>query len=146
MFDRETAAKYFVVAWVKNWRMQTYLSAIGAFNVVQFEELHDLYPWLPTQKDLHFYLKNREIRQWVSRSMKVISDKMWDTEDNVKRLALAKRIELWNSDSTKHTTQERLDMQERRISMRKNMQSGKEHTVSMSIMRKGYGTDWKVCK
>ena len=146
MFDREKAAKYFVVAWVKNWRMRTYLDAIGALGVVCFENLHDVYPWLPAQKDLHFYIKNMEIRPWMSRSMKTLSDKMWDTDDNAKRLALAGQIERWNADSTKETTQHRLDKNERRSTMRRSMQSCREHIASMSLMRQGYGTDWKVCK
>lgn len=145
MFDKEKAAKYFVVAWVKNWRMMTYLGAIEALGT-RFEELHDIYPWLPPKQDLHFYIKNAEVRPWMSRSMKVISDKMWDTDDNVKRLALAKHIELWNADKTSETTQHKKDAYQRRQAITKLRQSGQEYTVSVALMRKGRGTDWNTVK
>ena len=145
MFDKEKAAKYFVVAWVKNWNMWTYLTAIGAFNN-DFELIHDIYPWMPSKDEMFFLYKNQDIRAWAARSMKPISDKLWDTEDNLKKLSLAKHIEAWISDKTSASTQHKKDVNERNKDLRKNMQSGFEHKVSVQTMRNGYKTNWNVCK
>ena len=143
-FDKEKAAQYFIVAWVKNWSIQTYLSAIGIHDM-DYAKIYDLYPWMPDEKNKHYYFKN-EIRPWCALAMSEINNKLWDTNDNAKRLALAKRIENWDSSGVKPTTRHVKDTQEHKKDMRETRQSGLAHKVSMETMRRGGGHHWNVVK
>jgi len=142
-FSKDKAAQYYIVAWVKDWRIQTYMQAIGAEGL-PYAEIHTLYPWLPTQKDSHMYFKNCLIRAWTSKAMKVINDKLWDTDDNKKRLQLAKHVELWDSTGVKAGTIHQQDVNERRLALAHNRQSGMGHKVSVSLMRKA--NNWGTVK
>lgn len=144
-FDRKKAAEYFIVAWVKDWRMHTYLEAIGAKNV-NFDDVHDLYPWMPAQDNLNRLLKNSAIKPWVAYSMKVINDKLFDAKDNKARLALAKHIENWNSVGAKAGTIHKQYLNERRQGMIHYQQKALEHKVSVELMRRGSGNHWNVVK
>lgn len=141
-FDKKKAAEFFIVAWVKDWRMKTYLQAIGFDG--NFEDVHEIYPWMPDQR--HFYIKDQLIRAWTGMAMRAINDKLWDTEDNKKRLALAMQIENWDSDKVSKKTSERQDANQRRSYLMKNRQSGIQHKLSVETMRRGSGHHWGVVK
>jgi hypothetical protein len=144
-FDREKAAQYFVVAWVKNWKLYTYVAAIGISDL-RFEEMHDVYPWLPEGRDVHYMIKNIDVRAWCARAMKEINDKLWDTDDNKKRLALAKRIEHWDATGTKELSRYTKDLKEHVTDMQKARASGLAHKMSVDLMRRGNGHHWSVVK
>ena len=78
--------------------------------------------------------------------MSEINNKLWDINDNAKRLALAKRIENWDSSGVKPTTRHIKDTQEHKKDMRETRQSGLAHKVSMETMRRGGGHHWNVVK
>lgn len=94
LFSREKAAEYYVVAWVKDWRLRTYLDAIG-FGNRPWEEAHELFPWLPEKTFL--YHKNMRIKAWTGTAMRRIQDLLFDAPDNKARLKVAKRIEKWDA-------------------------------------------------
>lgn len=144
-FNREKAAQYYIVAWVKDWRMHVYLNAIGIGDM-KYDEIHALYPWLPPPNNTHMYFKNCLIRAWTSVAMHDINNRLWDTDDNTKRLSLAKRVETWDSTGAKPGTIHNQDKQERRAARKQIRQSGLEYKVSISLMRKGNGHHWSVCK
>ena len=143
-FDKQKAAEYFIVAWVKDWRMQTYLDAIKFDG--NYEDAHKLYPWMPTGKNIHYMIKNQLVRAWTALAMRSINDKLWDTEDNKKRLTLAKQIELWDADKVDASTQHKEAIKERNTAIRKIKQNAMEHKISMEIMRRGSGHHWNVVK
>ena len=143
-FDKEKAAQYFIVAWVKNWSIYTYLGAIGVQDM-DYTKIYDLYPWMPDEANKHYYFKT-EIRPWCALAMSVINNKLWDINDNTKRLALAKRVENWDSSGVKPTTRHVKDTQEHKKDMRETRQSGLAHKVSMETMRRGGGHHWNVVK
>lgn len=142
-FDKKKAAEYFVVAWVKNWRMQTYLAAINASDI-QYKDVHDQYPWMPV--NLHFYFKNQLIRAWTNMSMKLINDKLWDNDDNKKRLSFAPMIERWNADKVVQTESHKQDADERKRALMQSRQTGLAYKSSVETMRRGSGHHWNVCK
>jgi hypothetical protein len=144
-FDRKKAAEYLVVAWVKDWRINTYLHAIGV-REIDYDKIHDLYPWMPAEDCLHMYYKNAAIKPWVSLSMRVINDKLHDAKDNKARLALAKQIENWDATGTKAGTVHKQDINERTQEIRVHRQRALEHKVSVSLMRRGSGSHWNVVK
>ena len=145
LFDRQKAAEYLVVAWVKGWRIHTYLEAIGA-REMDYDKVHDLYPWMPAKDNLHMYYKNVAIKPWVSLSMRVINDKLHDAKDNKARLALAKQIERWDATGAKSGTVHNKDQNERTHEMRVHRQRALEHKVSVELMRRGSGSHWNVVK
>lgn len=143
MFDRKKAAEFFVVAWVKNWRTQTYLEAIGAKGK-PIEEITSAYPWMPSL--LFHYKHGSYIRPLAARYMKKINDLLWDAKDNSAKLSLAKQIETWRSDKFVVTK----DDNERHQSMRQAKLLRKVTEISNSIevekMRRSSGSHWNVCK
>lgn len=143
-FDKQKAAEYFIVAWVKDWRMQTYLEAIGFDG--DFEDVHELYPWMPTGKNIHYMIKNQLVRAWTALAMRSINDKLWDTDDNKKRLKLAKQIEAWDADKADATSQHKLDVAERRRARNHQRAHDIGYHASVALMRKGNGHDWKTVK
>jgi hypothetical protein len=143
-FDKEKAAQYFIVAWVKNWKITTYLSAIGVQDL-DYEKIHDLYSWMPDEKNRHYYFKT-DVRAWCALAMNVINNKLWDTDDNAKRLALAKRVENWDSTGVKQSRRYVKDAREHTRDMRETRRAGLTHKVSMETMRRGGGHHWNVVK
>lgn len=143
MFDKKKAAEYFVVAWVKDWRIQTYLEAIGA-RQVDYDKIHDIFPWMPIES--HMYFKNQLIRAWTSMAMKSINDKLWDTDDNKKRLALAKQIENWSSDKLRLSSLSSSEAHDRRKSKKEYAANRLGYKLSVATMRRGQGTQWNVVK
>jgi len=79
-------------------------------------------------------------------AMRVINNKLWDTDDNKKRLSLAKQIENWTSDKVDQKTTEKQDYRERKRALMQNRQSGLAHKTSIETMRRGSGHHWNVVK
>jgi len=142
-FDKKKAAEFYIVAWVKDWRLHTYLSAINAKDI-RYEDVHKHYPWMPDKT--HFYFKDQMIRAWTGMAMRSINNKLWDTDDNKKRLSLAKQIENWTSDVVKKSTSERRDAYEIRKHKIQRRQTGLGYKASVETMRRGSGTHWNVVK
>ena len=145
MFDKEKAAQYFIVAWVKNWKLQTYLSAIGVFTM-DYEKICELYPWMPSGKNIHYYFKNSDVRAWCALAMRGINDKLWDTDDNAKRLGLAKHIERWDAALAVPPARHTRDAKENASAVMKNRQASLGYKVSVETMRRGSGRHWGVVK
>lgn len=142
-FDKNKAAEFYIVAWVKDWRFHTYLEAIGAKDI-KYEDVHTHYPWMPD--NTHFYFKDQMIRAWTGMAMRAINNRLWDTDDNKKRLSLAKQIENWTSDTVIQSTSERQDLYEHRKALMQNRQIGLGHKASIETMRRGNGHHWNVVK
>ena len=143
LFDKKKAAEFFVVAWVKDWRFHTYLEAINAIEI-RYKDVHKHYPWMPDET--HFYYQDQMIRAWTGMAMRSINNRLWDTNDNKKRLSLAKQIENWTSDKVDQTTTEKQDYRDHKKALMQNRQSGLGHKVSVETMRRGSGHHWNVCK
>lgn len=144
-FTKEKAAQYFVVAWVKDWRFDTYLKSIGASRA-EYTELHGIYPWLPPPDKVDFYFKNQLIRAWAAMSMVQINDKLWDAKSSSEKLELAKKIERFVSDKVVVRHSHKKALQERRMERNTNQASAMAHKLSVEIMRKGSGHHWNVVK
>lgn len=149
-FGKEKAAQYFIVAWVKNWSLRTYLSAVAKHDI-EYEKIYDLYPWMPDAKNIHYYFKT-DVRPWCALAMSEINNKLWDIADEDKRLAmpkllaLSKRVENWDSTGVKQSARHVNDNREHTRDMRETRQAGLAHKVSMETMRRGGGHHWNVVK
>jgi hypothetical protein len=91
--DLEKAAKYLIVAWIKEWRMRTLLNAIdghgGEVTQEIIDRVHAKYPFMPNI--LHAYIAGKGqgilMRPYVSNLSKKLSDLLWDAKDNETRLS-----------------------------------------------------------
>lgn len=91
MMDRRQAAQYFIVAWVKDWSLLTYLQVLADGGPrIAFEDAHALYPWLPGTWG---YKLRRTCRTHLADSNRPLSDALWDAPDDRARLALAPQVE-----------------------------------------------------
>jgi hypothetical protein len=142
-FSREKAAQYYIVAWVKNWRIRTYLHSVGLRHT-DFGDVHDLYPWMA--KDLHPYLKNMPIKIYSGYYMKPMQDKLFDADTNEQRLKIAEQIEHWVSDLYVANTRHTKDTLERYNDNRDYRSTMQIYKASVGAMRKGAGHDWKTVK
>jgi len=142
-FSREKAAQYYIVAWVKNWRIRTYLHSVGLRHT-NFEDVHDVYPWMA--KDLHPYLKNMPIKIYSGYYMKPMQDKLFDADTNEQRLQIAEQIEKWTSDAYLANGRHQKDTRERYKDNRDYRATMQIYKASVDQMRRGSGHDWKTVK
>jgi hypothetical protein len=142
-FSREKAAQYYVVAWVKNWSIRMYLSAVG-IRGSRFYEVHEIYPWMTP--DIAPYVKNMRIKIYAGYYMKPIQDKLFDADTNEQRLKLAKQIEHWVSDTFVANTRHKKDTRERHKDDQEYRATMTIYKASVDAMRKGNGHDWNTVK
>jgi hypothetical protein len=144
MLDREKAAKYLVVAWVKDWTTLTYLRALNVPIYMPINEICNMYPWMPS--DQRYYHHKRHIRPLVARFMAPINDFLWDTSDNAQKLKIAKKIENWVSDAyieTNYDTEKRDEKNKAKKELRH------ERTIQALEIEKrlrASGHHWNICK
>lgn len=141
-FDRKKAAEYYVVAFVKNWSLRTYLNAIGNGEEIPFDKAHEFYPWLPS--DVRPFLCRQFVRPWTARAMRPINDAIWDADTPQKKLAVAKIIETWVSD--KVANQRSADEKERDKAKRDYQKSRFEARLFKEHAERSGGHHWGVVK
>lgn len=79
MFDQEKAAKYFIVAWKKDWSLKMYIFTVTEDMNIDFSKAHLLFPWLP--KDKFLFLRNCKIKPLIAREYKKLNDQLYDSKD-----------------------------------------------------------------
>ena len=93
--DQIRVAKLVIVAWVKNWSCLTLYAAIAGkpFKFDDIEELHNKYKFIPqhffwygTNDGRYFH---KPVKKYIADLSKKLSDALWDTEDNLKKLNFA---------------------------------------------------------
>lgn len=140
MFSKAKAADYFVVGWVKDWSLRTYLSVIADGERIEWDRAHELFPWLP--HDITPFARNVSVRRWASDAMRSINDRLWDSTDNAEKLKLARHIEVKNCAGAK------IAANEARSALAKSRKalaaSTAMNNISIDTMRKKNG--WSTCK
>lgn len=142
-FDKKKAAEFYVVAWVKDWNVRTYLTAIGCKDI-NFDDIHDLYNFMPAQK--HYYVVNSRIKPLTSIYMRSINDKLYDAKDTKQLLKLALEIEKFISDKEIKNISHQKDVAEIRKENKRYQALGLGHKLSVETMRRGTNHHWNVCK
>lgn len=143
MFDRKKAAEFFVVAWVKDWSIGTYLDVIGA-KTEPIENIVALYPWMP--KDQIYYKSHKKIKTIAARYMRAINDLMWDAKDNKARLLLAQKICNWKSDAYVKTLSDKEREYQMAEAKKQYMVTAISNSLEIEKMRRSSGNHWNVCK
>lgn len=141
MMTQEQAAKYFIVAWVKDWPLRMYFDTVCG-EKIDWSIAHEKFPWLP--KNISFFCRNSRVRRYVAEEFRVLNDKLWDANNNEQRLKLAPIVEkcvgIGNSsranDGKFAARKSAADMG--RVVFAKKL--------TIEAMRAGRGTAWDVCK
>lgn len=143
MMRREKAAQYFIVAWVKDWDLFTYLGVIadGGPNI-PFEQAHRLYPWLPGP---HAFIRRLKVRSYLAESNRPLSDALFDAGGQLARLQLASRVEafVYAGRSMRYANEGRRAYRLETRAMRARLDAEK---ASVENGRRAGGHHWKVCK
>lgn len=86
--DLPSAAKYMVVAWVKDWPLLTYLGAVAPGMIAS--QAHSEFPWLPADaswwKD-----ENGECvttRRFMQQAFPITNARLWEASGTAERLAV----------------------------------------------------------
>lgn len=79
-------------------------------------------------------------------AMRPINDKLWNTDDNKKRLSLATQIENWSSDKKSLSSISKEEAKERRKEKKQYAANRLGYKLSVATMRRGQGTQWNVVK
>lgn len=94
VLNTEKAAKMLIVGWVKDWTMRVLLDSIDGkssegITQERIDNCHKQFPFM--SDNLHIYVakkgKGMLVRSYVSFLSKKLSDALWDTDDNLKKLS-----------------------------------------------------------
>jgi hypothetical protein len=143
MMSREKAAQYFIVAWVKEWTLRTYLEVVtDGGPEIRFEHAQALYPWLP---DSWPFAANHRVRTFLAEANRPLSDALWDAADNRARLALAPQVEAFVCTSYSRAYVEEARSAASKAQSRMNV---KRLLIKADIedKRRKNGYHWQVCK
>jgi len=141
MMDQEKAAKYFIVGWIKNWNLYTYLQVVTGKSKPNVQDAHKIYSWLPTDK-VNFIRK--EIKRYVADNIPKLSEKLFNENDNLKKLEFYKlaMVKIGEKSTNKFDKARKAYLDERRFYHANN----KTNELSVEQMRRGSGHSWNVCK
>lgn len=99
--SQEQAAKYFIVAWVKDWKLKIYLATIVGEKNVPFYIAHESYKWLP--ESTHWFFQGTT-RRYIADTFPKLNDLLWDADSNEKRLLLSRIVEKLNGKNSMPTS------------------------------------------
>jgi hypothetical protein len=151
--DQIRVAKLVIVAWIKNWDCSTLYNVITGKKLNHTDEAFELnkkYKFLPV--NLGWYLGKKSIngkpvRKFIFDLNKKLSDALWDTEDNIKRLSFATylaKLNAKNLDPTSKYEKSLLNQNYRTKQklnwIKKEMEYHKEYNQKMN------GTHWGTVK
>jgi hypothetical protein len=143
MMDRKKAAEYFIVAWVKDWSLRTYLTALADGGPrIDFDQANALYPWLPGP---HAFIRKHLVRTYLADANRPLSDALFDAVGDSARLALAPQVEAFVCTRRPSVYVDEARRAYRRERNRLSLNTSVE-IASVDDMRRGNGSHWKVCK
>jgi len=139
--DQEKAAKYFIVGWIKNWNLYTYLQVVTGESKPNVENAHKIYSWLPTFK-VNFIKK--EIKRYVADNIPKLSEKLFNENDNLKKLEFYKlaMVKIGEKSTNKFDKARKNWIDERRKFNAKT----KESILIADQHDRSSGHHWNVCK
>jgi hypothetical protein len=153
MLPIDQAAKFIVVAWVKDWGMRTLLEtldgATGDVTEGRLGEMADALPFMPTH--LHWYIANRgrgvSCRQFVADCYPRLADALWAANDNAARLKLAPQIERLKAGNVRASSRfSKSDMAEGATARREMRQAITSYRQSRDSFKTHQRSAWGVCK
>ena len=151
----ENAAKMLIVGWIKNWTMHTLLDAIDGKSIERYIEqpridaLVKEFPFMPSKRNWYYLAGNKGayVRKFVHDTYPKLSNALWDTEDNMKKLAFHTYVMSVKAGAIEPGKKySRADYLEKLSDTRKYRQSVMSEVVSRDIFVKASGHDWNTVK
>jgi hypothetical protein len=143
MMNRQKAAQYFIVAWIKDWRLSAYLDVLADGGpAIRYDQAHHFYRWLP---DTEPFERHFTVRAYLGECNRPLSDALLDARDDLARLALATRVEAFVF-TERFRYSDNLGRTIARDEQRRLHRNGlliQEHREARQRRR---GTHWQVCK
>jgi hypothetical protein len=151
--DQLRVAKLLIAGWVKNWSCLTLFNVITGDRlrtIKQVEELQQKYKFLPSDWFWYFGkngFSHKEIKKFIADFDRKLSNALWDTEDNLKKLSFASYLATLDSTgikaSSKYNRQEKAENEKAIRGAKGNYIAGvynKEYGQKMN------GTHWNTVK
>ena len=141
MMSQEQAAKYFIVAWVKDWSLRTYWRVITETTDTPWDQARSLYPWMP---DAGWFMANGCVRRFLAEAHRTLNDAMWDAKDDKARLGLAPKIQAFQAGQVR--ARRIAAAADHREAMKENRRSRISIAIALESRDRGAGHHWNVCK
>lgn len=153
MLSLDQAAKYLIVAWVKDWGMRTLLEVLdgakGDVGQSRIEALTVALPFMP--KEVNWYIANRgagvSARHFIADAYPRLNDTLWSAKDHTARLALSPQIGRLKCAPVKVSS--RLSREDR-LESSANDRAMRQERTSYAASREAFKTNqrsaWNVCK
>jgi len=78
MFDKEKAAKYFIIAWKKRWSLRTYYEAVMGSKDAHFDSANENFPWLP--KDKFIFLRGETVPVYIAKQFPKLNELLYSSK------------------------------------------------------------------
>ena len=153
MLSLEQAAKFFIVAWVKNWNLRMLLDtldgSVGEVTDARIDALVSAFTFMP--KDLHCYITNHgcglPVKQVVSSAFPKLNDALWNCSGDSARLALSAQVaRIKTPDKLHHSRFSTLDRSEIANTRSKLRQTTTSYRASRDAFKSNQRSAWNVCK
>lgn len=153
MLTLEQGAKYFIVAWIKNWSMRTLIDAMdgvsGPVTDERLEKLTKQFPFLPS--NVNWYICKKGKGQQAKAAMpdidKKLNDALWDAKDNEQRLSFYTYVMKLKTNKAIHTRKyNSVDQKQHNKEMKENHAAYESYKLSRAYFKKSQGRDWFTVK
>ena len=147
----ENAAKMLIVGWIKNWNMHTMIDALDEKSSERFitQERVDAmvkdFPFMPAEKSWYYgkFGHGSYVRKFVHDAYPKLSNALWDTEDNMKKLAFHTYVmSVKAGDIRPGRKYSKEDMKQKITTSRHYRQSMASECVSRDIFKKSSKHNW----
>jgi hypothetical protein len=145
--DQLRVAKMLVAAWVKDWTCMVLYQALTGKRKIEKEVVDTLcekYKFLPA--DWFWYQGAKGVRKYVADLNKRLSDALWDTEDNAKKLSFASYIITLDGIGIKSTSKYSREDMNLHKSDRKKFRGTFTRGAAKEYSQKMNGTHWGTVK
>jgi len=149
----EQGAKYFIVAWIKDWSMRTLIDAMdethGEVTDERLEKLTKQFPFLPS--NISWYISKKGRGQQVKVAMpdidKKLSDALWDAKDDQQRLGFYTYVMKLKTNKAIHTRKyNSAETKEYNQEAKENKATFMSYKLSRESFKKAQGRDWFTVK
>lgn len=153
--DKEKAAGYFLLAWIKEWSMPTLAGIIleSGSGHIDPEYLNKNYSFMPQNRDCYFLPARRGgfspmyVRKFVADNYPKLNARLWDCNSNEEIMSLKDRV--LRLDCPNILAKTKFSKNDK-IKNNKIMANGraeqKSYEISREIFKKSRGTDWNTVK
>jgi len=147
--DQLKTAKMVIAGWIKDWSCLTLYQSLSGklrFSEEEMEKLCNKYKFLPA----HYFWyvgKPKFVRTFIADFDKKLSDALWDTEDNMKKLKFAEYLAKLDSTGVKAQSKySKADKAERDSIKRKYRATVMKAATVKEHAQKMNGTHWRTVK